>query len=450
MQKLQDTITAQATVSGEGGIAIIRISGPESRTILGKVFKPASKEIIERRLTYGHVYWNDDIIDEVMAVYLPGPHTYTAENMAEIQCHGSQYIVRQILNTLMASGARMAEPGEFTYRAFANGRIDLSQAEAVMRLIHSSNERSRKSALRQMDGAVSKAIRRYQSQIQEVSAGLSAFIDFPDEIDEVETGEMIREKCCRIRDELLSECNESKGRIEDEGVFVALCGMPNAGKSSLLNALLGEDRAIVASIPGTTRDTISESIMLNGIRFTFTDTAGIRETENEVEQIGVNRARKAIESADIRLLLVDSSEMPGEELRAVVETMNPDIVLFSKDDISEKEVVRELLRAFAGYPVIQISVENGAGMDELRSWLLDYAESDLSQNVVFSQARHVEIAREAAVHLQDAVDAVDQKMPLDLVNIDLMAALESIGEITGESAAESVIDRVFSKFCVGK
>ena len=450
MQKLQDTITAQATVSGEGGIAIIRISGPDSLAVLNKIFVPVSKEIFPRRLSYGHVYWDGEEIDEVMAVYMPGPHTYTAENMAEIQCHGSQYIVTRLLRILVKCGIRLAEPGEFTYRAFVNGRVDLAQAEAVMRLIHSSNERARKSAVRQMDGAVSKAIRAYQSQILDISAGLSAFIDFPDEVDEVETAEMIRERCCKIRDSLLSECNVKKGRMEDDGVFVALCGMPNAGKSSLLNALLGEERAIVTAIPGTTRDTISDSAMINGIRFTFTDTAGLRDTDDAVERIGVERAHKAIQSADIRILLIDSSEMPGDELQSLVDSTGPDIVLLSKDDISREDAVEVLGKAFGSIPVMQISAASGSGMDKLREWLVEYVEADLSQDVVFSQVRHAEMAEKAARHLQDAIDAIDQELPLDLVNIDLMAAMDSIGEITGENAAEAVIDRVFSQFCVGK
>ena len=450
MKYLQDTIAAQATVSGEGGIAIIRISGENSREILMRVFKPVNPEMIDRRLSYGHVIWENDVIDEVMAVVFSGKHTYTAENMAEIQCHGSQYIVTRILSILTKCGARIAEPGEFTYRAFVNGRIDLTQAESVMRMIHVSNERARKSAVRQMEGVVSASIAIYKEQILDIAAALSAYIDFPDEVDETETAEMIYRKCNRIQSALIRECNLKKGRIEDDGIYVVLCGKPNAGKSSLMNVIVGSERAIVTDIPGTTRDTISETVMIDGIRFTITDTAGLRETENIVEKIGVERAQKAIETADIRLLLVDGSEKPGEEVEDMLAEINPDLILISKEDISPSSCVNEIMNLTGDKPSIQISVPTGAGIDSLEQWLVDQAEKDLSENGMFSQARHVESAIRAAEALASAAQAIKKGMPLDLVNIDLLSALDALGEITGENASENVIDRVFNTFCVGK
>ena len=448
---IKDTIAAQSTVSGEGGIAIIRISGPESHSVMHRIFKAHSgKKMDPRHLMYGHIVWNSDVIDEVMAVVMPGPHTYTAEDMAEIQCHGSQYIVNCILSVLMECGVRMAEPGEFSYRAFINGRIDLSQAEAVMRLIQSSGERSRKSAVRQMDGEISREIRKIQNELADLSAGLAAYIDFPDEVDEAETAEVLSRRCLEIAGRLESECSEKKGRIEDEGVYVALCGKPNAGKSSLLNTLVGQERAIVTDIPGTTRDTIRESVMLNGVRFTITDTAGLRETDNPVEIIGVERARDAISSADLRILLVDSSEMPDQSVENMIEEIHPDLILISKNDISTEDSSREIIRMIQNLPYIQISAFSDEGMTQLKEWLCAKVDADLSKEAVFSQTRHVEAAKQAAASLRAAADSIMNEMPLDLINIDLIAAMEAIGQVTGENAAETVIDRVFSQFCVGK
>ena len=451
MKLTQDTIAAQSTVSGEGGIAIIRISGPDSIGIIRKVFRSASgREPEPRQLQYGHVVWQGEVIDEVMAVLLPGRHTYTAEDMAEIQCHGSQFIVNRILSVLMECGARLAEPGEFSYRAFINGRIDLTQAEAVMRLIHSSGERSRRSAMRQMDGAVSREIRKIQAELANLSAGLAAYIDFPDEVDEAETADNLHRKCLEMADRLERECSEKKGRIEDEGIYVALCGKPNAGKSSLLNKLVGQERAIVTEIPGTTRDILRESVMMNGIRFTLTDTAGLRETDNPVEKIGVERAREAIDTADVRILLIDSSEMPDDSVRKMIEEIRPDLILISKEDISRVEPSREILQMIGQIPFIQISAYSDTGVEALKQWLCDRADMDLSKEAVFSQTRHVEAAKRAASHLRACAASIENEMPLDLVNIDLMAAMEEIGQVTGENATEAVIDRVFSQFCVGK
>ena len=444
------TIAAQATVSGEGGIAIIRMSGDQSLNILKRIFVPHGGQLNSRQLTYGHIKWDDEIVDEVMAVYLNGKRTYTREDMAEIHCHGSQYIAGEILSILIECGARLAAPGEFTYRAFINGRIDLSQAEAVMRLVKTNNEQARKSAVRQLDGANTTFIRNVQSEILDISAGISAYIDFPDEIDEVETKEMILGKCREIIQRIRENCNEKKGRMEDEGVFVALCGKPNAGKSSLLNQLIGEERAIVTDIPGTTRDLLRETIQIHGIRFTFIDTAGLRKSEDTIEQIGVKRAEKAIKEADIRLFLLDASEIPTEDTLATMGEIKPDLVLLSTRDIAADARIASIREYVRPYPVMEISSLTGEGIEGLKDYLCTSIEQDISSNAAFSQTRHLEAAKEAASALQEAVLGLESDIPLDFVQTDLMNALNALGSILGENASEAVIDRVFSSFCVGK
>ena len=251
-----------------------------------------------------------------------------------------------------------------------------------------------------MDGAVSREIRKIQADLADLSAGLAAYIDFPDEVDEAETADNLHRKCLEMADRLERECSEKKGRIEDEGIYVALCGKPNAGKSSLLNKLVGQERAIVTEIPGTTRDILRESVMMNGIRFTLTDTAGLRETDNPVEKIGVERAREAIDTADVRMLLIDSSEMPDDSVRKMIEETRPDLILISKEDISREEPSREILQMIGPIPFIQISAYSDTGVEALKKWLCDRADMDLSKEAVFSQTRHVEAAKRAASHLR--------------------------------------------------
>ena len=260
-----------------------------------------------RRLTFGHVMDGAEVVDEAMAVLMRAPHSYTREDVAEIQCHGSDALVRRIVRLAMDAGARMAEPGEFTYRAFLNGRIDLTQAEAVMRMIRADSDRAMRSAVRQLEGGVSAFVREARTEIVAMTASLAAAIDFPDEVEESETAEAVRARCLTIRERLLARCDARAGRIEDEGLRVVLAGRPNAGKSSLLNALLREERAIVTDIPGTTRDTLTEAVQIDGVRVLLTDTAGLREAGDAVERIGVERAKKALDQADVRLLVLDGA-----------------------------------------------------------------------------------------------------------------------------------------------
>lgn len=446
-----DTIVARATPPGEGGVAIVRMSGPACAAILARVFAPQNgRPLANRRLTFGHVMDGGAVVDEAMVVLMRAPHSYTREDVAEIQCHGSDALVRRIVRLAMDAGARMAEPGEFTCRAFLNGRIDLTQAEAVMRMIRAGSERAMRSAVRQLEGGVSAFVREAREEIIELTAALAAAIDFPDEVEETETAEAVRARCLAIRQRLLAGCDPLAGRIEDEGLRVVLAGRPNAGKSSLLNALLREERAIVTDIPGTTRDTLTEAVQIDGIRVLLTDTAGLRDTGDAVERIGVERAKKALDQADVRLLVLDASRPLEEEDRRTLMGLTPHAIVLTKGDLPPVVGEEELDSAFPGIPRLTVCAPMGEGMDALRRLIVSFAPAADEGGASLSQSRHVEAAQRACASLDDAVHAIDDGLPLDLCAVDLSAALDALGEITGETMNEAVIDEVFSSFCVGK
>lgn len=446
-----DTIAAQATAAGEGGIAIVRISGTQSAAILGRVFRPkGAKPMQNRLLTFGQLMDGEQVVDEAMAVLMRGPHSYTREDVAEIHCHGSQALVGRVLRLLQAHGARMAKPGEFTCRAFMNGRIDLAQAEGVMRMIRADSERAMRSAVRQMQGGVSAFVSRARGEIISLLAALSAGIDFPDEVEEEQTVQQVKAGCMRIRAHLLGACDVRAGRIEEEGLRVVLCGRPNAGKSSLLNALLGGERAIVTDVPGTTRDTLTEALQIGGLRINLTDTAGLRDTQDAVERIGVERARRAMETADVRVLVLDGSVCISCEDDEALCGLAPDLIVLSKGDLQNVTTAEDAAVRFRGTPVISLCAQTGEGLDALREALLSFTPEDATESSVLSQVRHVQAAQSACASLEDTMAAIDVGMPLDVAAIDLSAALDALGEITGETMNEQVIDEVFSRFCVGK
>lgn len=447
----QDTIAAQATASGEGGIAIVRISGGECERILSRVFRAKNgRPLANRVLTFGYVIDGDRVIDEAMAVLFRAPYSYTREDVAEIHCHGSDALVRRILLLLLDAGARMAEPGEFTCRAFLNGRVDLSQAEAVMRMIRAGSDRAMTSAIRQMEGGVSAFVRAAREEIIALLAEIAAAIDFPDEIEESETAQQVHARCRMICSRLKASCDPRAGRIEDEGLRVVLCGRPNAGKSSLLNALIGGDRAIVTDIPGTTRDTLTENVQIEGLRVCLTDTAGLRETGDAVERIGVERARKALDEADVRVLVLDGSCSIEEEDREALCGLAPHIVVLSKGDLPTMVSPEDARKEFPDARVISVCAPRGEGLDELKALLVSFAPLDGSESSMLSQARHVQAALRACDELEEAMRAIDDEMPLDVCAVDLSAALDALGEITGETMSEQVISEVFARFCVGK
>jgi len=446
-----DTIAAQATPPGEGGIAIVRVSGARCEAILARVFRPKNGRPMQNRvLTFGYVVEGETAVDEAMAVLMRAPHSYTREDVAEIQCHGSDALVRKILYLLIAAGARMARPGEFTCRAFLNGRIDLAQAEGVMRMIRAGSERAMRSAMRQMEGGVSAFVRQAREDILALTAALAAAIDFPDEVEETQTAREVRARCLAIRERLLAGCDTRAGRIEDEGLRVVLAGRPNAGKSSLLNALLREERAIVTDIPGTTRDTLTEAVQIDGVRVCLTDTAGLRETGDAVERIGVERARKALDQADVRLLVLDASRPLAPEDGRALMGLTPSAVVLTKGDLPVVLDDASLDAAFPGAPRLTVCAPMGEGMDALRALIASFAPEAGEESAALSQARHADAARRACDALCDAVRAIDGGMPLDVCAVDLSAALDALGEITGETMSEEIITQVFARFCVGK
>ena len=445
------TIAAQATPPGEGGVAIVRVSGPDCREVVARVFAPKNGQPLRpRRLTFGQLLDGETVIDEAMAVLMPAPHSYTREDVAEIHCHGSQALVARVLSLLLRAGARMAAPGEFTCRAFMNGRIDLAQAEAVMRMIRAGSERAMRSARRQMEGGVSAFVRKARADIMEVLAALSAAVDFPDEVEEALVSEQVSARCAAIAVALRSACDPRAGRIEEEGLRVVLAGRPNACKSTLLNALIGGERAIVTDVPGTTRDTLTESIVIDGVRIVLTDTAGLRETDDPVERIGVARARQAIDQADVRALVLDASERITDEDAAVLGGLSPQLVVLTKGDLPTAVGEGELSKRFPGVPAVTVCAQTGKGMDDLRALLSTFAPDESGESCTLTQVRHVEAAMRACASLDDAVRAIADGYPLDMAAVDLSAALDALGEITGETLREAVIDEVFSRFCVGK
>ena len=448
---MKDTIAAQATAPGEGGVAIVRVSGERCCEIMERVFKPKNKKPLEnRRLTFGHVVDGEEIVDEAMAVLMRAPYSYTREDVAEIHCHGSDALVRRILYLLMHAGARMARPGEFTCRAFMNGRIDLAQAEGVMRMIRAGSERAMRSAIRQMEGGVSAFVRHARGEITELMAEIAAAIDFPDEVEEMTAAQEVHRRCGEIAARLRAGCNTRAGRIEDEGLRVVLCGRPNAGKSSLMNALLEEERAIVTDVPGTTRDTLTESVQIDGVRVSLTDTAGLRETGDAVERIGVERAKKALTGADVRMLVLDGSQPFTEEDRLTLMGLEPHAVVLTKSDLGAAVDGGEVEKAFPEGKRLVVCAVTGEGMEELKRLIVSFAPEEDGESSALSQARHAQAALRACDALEDAMRSIDDGMPLDVCAVDLAAALDCLGEITGETMSEDVISKVFERFCVGK
>lgn len=443
-----DTICAIATPPGQGGIAILRLSGPDARDYLEKLV-PQKTPYEPRRLTYGHLKDADgQRVDECMAVLMPGPRSYTREDVAEIHLHGGQIIAQQALSLAFQLGARPAEPGEFTRRAFLNGRIDLSQAEAVMGLIHAVSKRSAQAAMRQLSGGPSRFIHEALTDLYALLAGLEAAIDYPDEVDEEEAIEGLHSGALALAKRLEDAVDERSARILDGGLNAVLCGRPNAGKSSLLNALIGEERAIVTDIPGTTRDLVTSTLQLNGLRIHLTDTAGLHEACDAVERIGIDRAEKAIVQADAAILLIDQSRPIEDQSFDLSDYPEQTAIALTKGDLPPV-IVPEAVRAlYPAKPVFCLSSVTGEGLEALKQWLAQQAGDP--DNLVITQPRHVHAAQQAAQSLLRAADSLASGQPLDMCAVDLHDALQALGEITGEQVDEKLLDKIFADFCVGK
>lgn len=457
-----DTISAVATAIGEGGIGIIRMSGPDSISIADQLFVGTSGLTAAKAASH-HVYYGSiadpesgQKIDEVLLIVMKEPRSYTRENVVEIHCHGGPVPLRRILELTLRFGARLAEPGEFTKRAFLNGRLDLAQAEAVIDIIRSKTDASLKLAVNHLSGHLSEVVRNIRDKALEMIAHLEAAIDFPeDDIEEV-TSQQVDEQLIPLMaqlDQLLATAQT--GRILREGLQTVIIGKPNVGKSSLLNALLREKRAIVTDIPGTTRDIIEEYVNIRGIPLKIVDTAGIRETEDVVEQLGVQRAREFVDKADLILLLLDSSLPLAEEDKQVLEILagRQALVLINKTDLPQKLDMPEIMQYSKGYQVLRISVENGSGIDALEEAIVERVYSGQvtqSEGAFVTNVRHITVLRQAYQHLAEARNTIAVNMPPDCIVVDLRAAWERLGEITGDTAGEDLLDQIFSRFCIGK
>ena len=443
------TIAAIATAPGQGGVAIVRLSGPEAENILLQVFRPARKApLVSHLLTYGHVFDGDIPVDECMAVLMRAPRSYTREDVAELQLHGGGYIAQQVLALCLRQGAELAAPGEFTQRAFLNGRIDLSQAEAVMNLIAAQGEQSHRAAMRQLKGGASSFIRKAADALYEIQAGVAACIDYPEEIDEEEAASDLIPRTESLAAEIDAACDERAARILQSGLRVALCGQPNVGKSSLLNALLGEERAIVTPIPGTTRDMVMGDLLMGGSVIHLTDTAGLHHTDDPVEQLGVVRARRAMEDADLVLAVFDQSRPLDEDDRSLLQELQGKnvLIVLNKADLAPMLTASEVT-ALLDAPMLTVSAADENSLAPLKAYLAQQAA--VSDNLALTQPRHVEAARRAARHLRQAAETA-RALSVDMASIDLQSAQLALAEITGDEVEERLLDRVFGMFCVGK
>lgn len=455
-----DTIAAIATALGEASIAVVRVSGPEAVERVAPLFRSKAdlRGVPSHTVHYGWICDPEtgERIDEVLVTVMRAPRSYTAEDVVEISTHGGIIAVQAVLRAVLKQGVRLAEPGEFTKRAFLNGRIDLAQAEAVIDLIRSRSEKAFRVARRQAEGALSARIRKLRRKLVELLAHVEVNIDYPEHDVPQVTAEMVSRVCgeaLREVKELLRRAAE--GKILREGIVTAIVGRPNAGKSSLLNALARENRAIVTDIPGTTRDIVEESVTLGGIPIRLLDTAGIRETADVVERIGVERSRQALHEADLILLVIPHDEPLHEEDRRLLADLaeRPAIVVVNKIDLPGRLETDEVVRLAGGKPVVHVSAKEETGLDRLEQAVqeLFFGGAIESEDPTYvSNTRHIALLERAAASLQDAIGAAEAGMPVDLLQIDIAAAWEALGEIVGEAVGESLIDQIFSQFCLGK
>ena len=457
---METTIAAISTAMSASGIGIVRMSGPEAMDIISRIYRSKKgkkniKEVSSHSIHYGYIYDGDEVVDEVLVMIMKAPRTYTGEDTVEIDCHGGVYAMKKVLETVLKNGGQIAEPGEFTKRAFLNGRLDLSQAEAVMDVIQAKSSVALKSSVEQLKGSVLRAVKEIRSTLLYQIAYIESALDDPEHI----SLEGYPEELKKIVDgqsgkveKLLNSADD--GRMIQEGVKTVILGKPNAGKSSLLNFLVGEDRAIVTDIAGTTRDTLEEYISLHGISLRIIDTAGIRETEDIVEKIGVGKAKKTAEDADLILYVVDSSLPLDENDREIMGILSgrKSIVIYNKTDLSPVVDITEL-KEKTGSPVIPVSVVEETGITELEETIKKMffrGEISFDNEVYITNARHKKALEEALESLNMVRSSIEAGMSEDFFSIDLMSAYESLGKIIGESVGEDLVNEIFSRFCVGK
>ena len=454
------TIASISTAPGIGGIGIIRMSGEKSFEVLDKIFVAKNKQNIDEikgyTIKYGNIVENGNIIDEVLVSYFKAPRSYTTENMCEINSHGGTVIVRKILELCLKNGAELAEPGEFTKRAFLNGRIDLAQAESVIDVINAKSDKESKSGIKQLEGFLSKEIKEIKQEIMDVLVNIEVTIDYPEydtpEVQQEELSGMLQSVGQRL---IKLEKSFDNGKIIKEGIKTAIIGKPNAGKSSLLNAILKEDRAIVTDIAGTTRDTIEEFVTINGIPLKLIDTAGIREASDKVEKIGVEKSIKLAEEADLVIAIFDSSKELTEEDNEILKLIEnkKSIILLNKNDLNSVISENDENLKKASKNILKISALNKTGIDELYekiSELFNLNEINLDNDILITNVRHKNIISKSLENVKKANEALNMNMPIDIITIYIKEILEDLGEITGEVVTEDIINEIFSKFCLGK
>jgi len=447
------TIAAPATAPGTAGIAVIRVSGPQALRVLKGSFSHAG-DYEPRRMYYGSVLLRGEAVDRALAVYFKAPHSYTGEDMAEIHCHGGQETVRAAMEAVLAAGAAPAEPGEFTKRAFLLGRMDLAQAEAVMDLVSARAEGARKLAMGQLEGRLGRRVTAIQDELLTLLAGIEVTVDYPEEDLEAQTAAGSLQKLSAIAEELGALLKTARaGRAVREGIRCAIVGRPNAGKSSLLNALLGEDRAIVTARPGTTRDTLDAEANIRGLPVVFTDTAGIRKSADEIELLGVERARRALASASVALLVLDGTAQLSPEDREIRTAAGdiPLVAVISKADLP-CQLAPDRVQSELSCAALAVSALTGRGISALQDLLCEICVGSdaFSESAVLANVRHIESVREAAEAISQAMEALREGFPPDAAATDIRRAWHSLGEVTGKTVDEDVIDLIFEKFCLGK
>lgn len=459
---MSDTIAAISTSVGEAGIGIVRMSGKDAIHIGDKIFRgkkvKSLKDVENRKLTYGHIVDPEtgQVVDEVLIACMKEPYTYTRENMVEIYCHGGIIAVKKVLELTLKNGARLAEPGEFTKRAFLNGRLDLAQAEAVIDVIRAKTDKSLEVSINQLEGSISSRVKDIMDILLQMLAHINAAIDFSEEDMEDIDYEDLEAKAIQVKEQIEKLLNTAdRGKILREGLNTVILGKPNVGKSSLLNAILRENRAIVTNVPGTTRDIIEEYVNIDGIPLKIVDTAGIRETDNLVEKIGVDRAREMVDKADLILAVFDISKPLTDEDREIIELIKDKdvIVLLNKVDLP-KEFDEDLIEAkLPGKKIIKTSMKNKLGIEKLEEEIKNMFYSgqlDMESDVMITNVRHKNQLVKALKNIEDSLEAIRLNLSIDCIEVDVKACWENLGEISGDTVSEDIIDKIFSEFCIGK
>lgn len=447
---MEDTITAISSALGVGAISIIRISGDKSIEIINKIFDKDLTNTLTHTIHYGHILDKDEIIDEVLVSVMKAPKTFTKEDIIEINCHGGINTTNKVLELVLSNGARLAEPGEFTKRAFLNGRIDLTQADGIMNLIEAKTDISRKMSINQLNGQVSNNIKSLRTELVDIISNIEVNIDYPEYEDiEVITTEKIKPQLLSIKEKIIKTIKNSEdGKIINEGIKIGIIGRPNVGKSSLLNTLLEEEKAIVTDIEGTTRDIVEGNIIINGIMCHIIDTAGIRETDNIVEQIGVNKSYDIINSSDLIIMILNNNEEITEEEESLLKNIKDKnhIIVVNKIDLENKLKINEK-------NVIKISIKENIGIEEIKNKISEIFNLDkikTNDMSYLSNARSISLLKQSLTKINECIENINNNVPIDIIELDIKECWNTLGQIIGETYTDELIDEIFSRFCLGK